>query len=272
MSDNFKILELCESYGGGVKRQVDYLNNYNNSRKFSLITMVSSKRESDIPDNYLVNDYMSLFSKNPILLFKAVGKVHKLVKSEKIDLIHAHSTLAGITAVFHKILYSSRIPIVYTPHAYYSEVYRGILKNKAIVIVEKFMNQFFSAIIHVSKEEEIYALSNGIVKESKSTVINNGVPSKKHKNWKLQNLNKDITFVNVARCGYQKNPYLFIDIAATVINQLNNAKFIWVGDGPLLNDCRELVKEKNMENEIKFVGQKTDPYNFLYKSDFFMST
>ncbi|KRK79039.1 hypothetical protein FD03_GL001402 [Companilactobacillus nodensis DSM 19682 = JCM 14932 = NBRC 107160] len=263
-----KVLEICEAYGGGVKRQVDYLNQFDDTKDIEMTTLVSSKRGAEIPNKYLVDDRLSAFPKHPFRYLSLMKCLHKLIIEKNIQLVHAHSTIAGIAMVVYKLCYHDEIPVVFTPHAYFSEVDRGWLKNVLLKIAEKFMSHFFTKVIHVSADEEDYALTNKLVKQSQSVVINNGVPF--HEYEKISHANID--FVNVARCDFQKNPQLFIKIAQKIIKAIPDSRFIWVGDGPMLNECRAEVVRLGLEDKIQFVGFRTNPYTYLEKSDIFIST
>lgn len=271
MKVKYHILVLCESYGGGVKRQVDYLNKYINKDLFVLTTLASSKRGANVSTDYFLDDRMSSFPKNICKFLKSVKTVHILVKRKKIDVIHAHSTIAGIIAILHKIIYFSKIPIVYTPHAYYSEISRGHIKDFILVHAEKVMNYFFSMNIHVSKEEEEYALKTGISSKLKSTVVNNGIPIRIIKPI-CDSSSKNLEFINVARCDYQKNPELFIKLAKIINDNIPNVNFTWVGDGPLLDKCIKQVNKMKLENTVHFVGYSDNPFRYLDSADIFIST
>lgn len=263
-----KVLEICEAYGGGVKRQIDYLNTFADDKNIEMITLVSSKRGADIPRTYLVDDRLSAFHKHIFKYLSIIKCIHKLIINKNIQLVHAHSTIAGLTMVMVKMRYRDCPPIVFTPHAYFSEVDRGSVKNILIKIIEKFMSKHFTKVIHVSKSEQDYAIDNKLVNKRQSVVINNGVPF--HEYERIQH--PTINFINVARCGFQKNPQLFIKIAEKITNSIPNISFTWVGDGPLLNECRAEVIRKNLNGKVKFVGYRKNPYKYLESSDVFLST
>ncbi|WP_125566023.1 glycosyltransferase [Companilactobacillus insicii] len=263
-----KVLEICEAYGGGVKRQIDYLNQFANSKNVEMITLVSSKRGADVPSKYRIDDRLSAFPRHPLKFLSMLKCLHKLIIKQDIKLVHAHSTIAGIVMVIYKMRYHDGLPVVFTPHAYYSEVDRGRVKDFALKLIEKFMSRFFAKVIHVSADEEAYAIDNKIVKQSQSVVINNGVPF--HEYDKTSHTNID--FVNVARCDFQKNPQLFIKIAQKIVTAIPDSTFTWVGDGPMLNECRAEVVRLKLNKKIQFVGFRANPYTYLEKSDIFVST
>jgi len=261
------ILELCESYGGGVRKQVDYLNEFMDRERFAPTFLVSSKRGSlNIPVQYIVDDRLSnlkaIFNYHNVL-----RSMHQIITKRQIKVIHAHSTIAGIWSILYKVRYHASIPIIFTPHAYYSEINRGLIKNPIIEVIEKCMNRFFFRVIHVSRDEEEFALAHRLVKEQISVVINNGVPKKEKSKGPYK-----IGLVNVARCDYQKNPELFIKLAQKILAELPNETFTWVGDGPLLESCRKKVVGLHLEKKIKFVGYSSDPYMYLNNSEIYFAT
>lgn len=263
------ILEVCEAYGGGVKRQLDYLDEYVDKSKYRLIFLVSSKRSNNIPSSYLTDDRLSSAIKNPIALVSVLINIHRIIKMNSIRVVHAHSTIAGLILFVYKFLFpAASLRVVYTPHAYFTEVARTPITDKILLFVEKQMVRAFSKVVHVSDEEEQYALKNGIVDQPKSVVIKNGVgipdiSCVRH---------SYTTLINVARCTFQKNPELFLQVAESAVRENAKLKFIWVGDGPLLEKCRKVVKDKSLEKNIRFVGYSKRPCQYFAKSDIFLST
>ncbi|KJW11648.1 hypothetical protein VC81_12690 [Levilactobacillus spicheri] len=89
---------------------------------------------------------------------------------------------------------------------------------------------------------------------------------------KERKLHKSINILNVARCDYQKNPEKFIKIADIVTNSLPNVHFTWIGDGPDLEKCRNLVKSLNLTDQVKFEGYSECVEKYLKNADIFLST
>lgn len=264
-----KVLEVCEAYGGGVKRQFDYImQNFQSSSKFQFEAMVgNSSTNEEINSTYRINpgfNRRSLFS-----LFKSVLYLRNYIKNEQCDLIHAHSTIAGLVSAIACSTVSKKISIIYTPHAYFSENEAGTFKRKIVVSVERYINQSAVKVIHVSQDEFQYAKLNGLLTRQNGVVINNGVPdlSKQY-----QPINVGGYFVNVARCIRQKNPVEFIEIAKAYCNKHPSAKFVWIGNGPLLGDCKLKINALKMEKNIQFIGYRANPFSDLYKATAFVST
>lgn len=124
--DKIKLLIISEPGSGGVKRHVmDLLNNLNKDR-FEIIYAYSKKRadkdylseldelsyEIQIKEIHHLQQTISI--KNDSLAFI---EIFKLINYLKPDIVHCHSSKAGVLGrIAAKLL---KVPkIIYTPHAY----------------------------------------------------------------------------------------------------------------------------------------------------------
>ena len=76
------------------------------------------------------------------------------------------------------------------------------------------------------------------------------------------------TFVNVSGFRPEKNHDLLID----AVDQLRDRDFqlLLVGKGPLLNEVKEKVKRRGLENKIIFIPFSDNPFKYLYRSSCFL--
>src|SRR6266540_2963053 len=79
----------------------------------------------------------------------------------------------------------------------------------------------------------------------------------------------------VARLTYQKNPLLFVDIAADVISKFSDAHFYFLGAGyhdHLRKDVEERIKKYSIENNFHLInmGDHIVALNFLHQIDVFV--
>lgn len=267
------VILLTEAFDGGVKTHLKIINE--NIKEYNLINVVSCRcgAESDVNENFKSIVFFSeLSSKNPIKFIKGVNKVRRLIRNKKVKLVHAHSTIAGIVIVLLKyFFFTKNIKFIYTPHAYYSQ--RPKIKwKKFIKLIEKLICVVPEAVIHVSKEEEKYAVTNFITKKSKSHVIYNGV--KRRENVSARFIKDErIVFGNLARLEYQKNPIRFYEIAKTLIQKSTiPLEFIYAGNGEYLQEMRQKAKNDNLQDQIKFIGHIDNIEGFFNSIDCYLST
>jgi len=67
----------------------------------------------------------------------------------------------------------------------------------------------------------------------------------------------DVVLGMVARLAYPKDPLLFLQIAKEVLKEAGNAKFVLVGDGPLMEKCRNFVETEGLQENILLLGEKS---------------
>ena len=115
------------------------------------------------------------------------------------------------------------------------------------------------------KEENIYIIPNSLtICESPAKVPD-----------KLGPLTGKMKVGTVARLTYQKNPLLFVDIAADTIKKLPGAHFYFLGAGyhdHLRKDVDERIKKYGIENNFHLIGMGDHivALNFLHQIDVFV--
>ena len=77
-------------------------------------------------------------------------------------------------------------------------------------------------------------------------------------------------FVCVARFFPVKNHLFLINVFKEFVDKHSNCKLVLVGGGPLLDECRKLVKELHLDSNILFTGPIDKVYDYLAKSTAFI--
>ena len=166
----------------------------------------------------------------------AISQLKEIVKHEKPDVIHIHSTKAGIDARIGLI--GIRIRKYYTPHGF---CFLRSDHKKVVQIVlfamERFLAHFCDGIIACGRYE--YEMAKKIT--SKAVLIENGLDmsfiDKVEGN--IKENRHSYTIYTAGRIGPQKNPVLFNEIAT----KLPDYKFVWIGEG----DDRKQLTSRNIE-------------------------
>lgn len=237
------------------------------SDKMDVTIAYSTRKET--PENYkeYFNENIKLirvknFTRNinPFKDIKAIFEVRKIIKQEKPDIVHMHSSKAG--AIGRIAFFSKKIKLFYTPHSYaFCKKDDSKLKIKFYKMIEKILGKRKCMTIACSKGE--YEESLKVTKNS--MYINNGI--------NIEDINKYIwdepeRFINlqnlkictVGRIGYQKNPELFNKIA----ERFPDIEFTWIGDGNL--------KDVLISPNIKITGwcDRENAIKQIYQNDIFI--
>lgn len=192
--------------------------------------------------------------------FRAFLELKKILKNIEFDILHLHSSKAGILGRL-TCYFSGYNKIVYTPNAAsFIRTDISARKKHIYIWIEKLANKVKSSIVSSSKSEYKEFKKIGI----KTIIIPNGVnlPKKEPKT-----LNKNQPF-NIVFCGKvttQKNPELFNEIALHFVDN-TNISFTWIGGG-------EQMDALNSENIIVTGWKsKTEVRAILDHADLYLST
>lgn len=267
-----KVVHVIEALGGGVytyfKGLSHFMGQEDVTQQIETFIIYSAKRKEIIPENIRQE-----FSKNvtmieldmerefnPLKDLKATFQLRNLFLELKPDVIHLHSSKAGVIGRWANFLTFKKIPVFYTPHGYaFLRLDISNQKRNFYKFVEQYTQMFFGGTTIACGDTEFeIAKSMG-----KSRLVRNGIDfpmiSKKH----ISNKNEILTFGIVGRITAQKNPKLFNEIAL----RYPNFNFIWIGDGELRNE----ITAKNIQITGWFYNTE-DVYSWINKTDVFLQT
>lgn len=190
--------------------------------------------------------------------------VRDAIKKFNPDIIHGHDIRASILAS----LFSNKAKIISHIHANHENMRRFNLKT----FLYRLTINKYSKIIWVSQSalDNFYYLDSV---KNKSIVLYNVIDSKALLgNVEKDNNNYNFDLVYIGRINYQKNPERLIEIIDEVRKEKEDLKVAIVGDGELREHIQNIVKERKLENIVKFFGFMNNPYKILYCSKLMIMT
>ena len=107
----------------------------------------------------------------------------------------------------------------------------------------------------------VYLLNNAI--DLDKFKYNESLRKKKRKELGIKD--DAIVIGHIGRFVAQKNHDYLIDIFNEIHKKNNNSVLLLAGQGPLMEDIKNKVKELNLEDSVKFLGQRNDA-NELYQA------
>lgn len=215
---------------------------------------------------------------NPIKDLKAAISIYKILKKEKPDIIHTHSSKAGILGRFCGWLVGVPV-ILHTIHGFSFNDTQNFFKKNLFVFLERFCSLFSTYLIFISKENIDKGIKNKIGNQSKYKYIRLGIDIDNFKNFQNPSLRRelklnkdDILVTTIGPFKPQKNLPDFIRIAHKISKEHENFKFVIVGDGILRPDFEKMINDLKIQNNIFLLGWRRDIANILYSSNFFVMT
>jgi glycosyltransferase involved in cell wall biosynthesis len=167
----------------------------------------------------------------------------KIVRKEKIDIIHSHHRWCSL--ISYAISKCFKIPLVTT--------YHGIHHGK------KSLSVWGDRIIAVSEDGKKHLNKYFEQKISKIIIINNGikVPVSDYLNYSKNSCKKKNHYIIgcIARLSPEKNHKILLKAMKIILKRHSNTKLFLIGDGELANEISELSVSLKIDNNIEFLGE-----------------
>lgn len=198
---------------------------------------------------------------NPLRDFRALREIGAVLKELQPDLVGVHSAKAAILG--RLAARSLGIPVILTAHGW--TFTPGIPPLQATVYrrIERFMGRFTDKIMAVSEFDRRLGLAAGIVPESRLVTVYNGIPDVPTE-LRADPSRTPVRLVMVARLAPQKDHVTLLRALADLQN------YRWeldlVGEGPLLEQTKNLAQRLGLSGRVHFLGQRTDVEQLLANS------
>jgi glycosyltransferase involved in cell wall biosynthesis len=211
---------------------------------------------------------------------RALIGLTRLFSREKPDIVHTHSSKAGILGRLAALL--AGVPVrVHTYHGFgFNE--RQAAPVRWVYIAAEWLCGFLSdALIFVSNANLDTARKLGLGRPDSYRLIRSGIELGRFppagldrgKTKAAAGIGMHKPFVlSVGNLKPQKNPEDFVKVARLVLDKLPEARFLFVGDGELRVRCEALVLREKLHGKLLFPGWRRDVHELLASADVFVLT
>ena len=209
-------------------------------------------------------------------LFKYQKELYKIFKENNYKIVHSHINALSVFPL--RVAKKAGVPIrIAHSHSTSNkkEWKKNIVKNILRPFSKVYANKFFACTKHAGE----WLFGKKIIERKELNVINNAIDLKKFEfNEKIrENLRKEfgikedtIVIGHIGRFMKQKNHDFLIDVFNELIKKDENSILILIGQGPLLNDMKQKVRDLKIEDKVKFIGQVTDVEKYYNIMDVFL--
>ena len=267
------IMHITEALGGGVLNVIQQLSSLQSDANHD-VTIVHSTRTDTPKLPELLKIFpepitcIELKMQTNISLLQDLGsllKLLKIIKKINPDVIHLHSSKAGVLGRIACKLSGRSSACFYTPHGF-SFLRKDISSKKRSIFkaIENISSFFGGTTIACSQSELDHAKSAG---QKKAILIENSIP--------LNLVSEAIgspsgcRITSSGRLCNQKNPSAFRQIAIALNKE--PASFLWIGDGELKH---ELMIDDKLPENLDLTGwiAREVVVSYLDRSDIFVMT
>jgi glycosyltransferase involved in cell wall biosynthesis len=246
--------------GGTEKVILQLCRNFNSEFNKIVVCSIGGLHEEELKKlgikHYKIND---IENKNPINILKTFLTLKKIIKNEKIDIIHTHHRMAAFyTSILKKIMNFKFIHTVHNTFLDKKVLTKISLSTANIIAVGKKVKENLYDFYKLNSEK-IEVIYNGIEKDTNEIVEVPEIKKYKEQGYFIVG--------NVGRLSEQKGMEFYIKAIPNILKNNDKVMFFIVGDGEDKNKLEKLVNDLNIKDNIIFLGYRNDVTNVIKQLD-----
>jgi glycosyltransferase involved in cell wall biosynthesis len=205
----------------------------------------------------------------------ALWEVLRLIRRERVALVHTHTSKAGF--VGRLAAWLARVPIVvHTPHGHIFYGYYGPVATSVFVALERLAARLTDRIIVLTERGVEEHLARGIGRREQFSVIPSGVdleavrqraPAYEAARGRLGVDPETRLVVGLGRLVPVKGFQVLVRALPLILAVVPSARLLLVGDGPLHADLVAEAQALGVGDRLEMAGAQLDPVPFLAAAD-----
>ncbi len=217
---------------------------------------------------------------SPLRDLAAVFKMKRLLKERSADVVHTHSSKAGVIGRVAARLAGVPV-IVHTVHGWSFNDTQSWPVRKFYIALEKWLAQRTDALVTVAAADRDKGLELGIGTPDQYHVIHSGIDIQSYRRpasaraliRKELGFESDEVVVGTVAClKHQKAPLDFIEAAKQASSRDPRLRFFIAGDGPLRPAAEQVIAAAGLQDKVRLLGWRQDVPELLAAMDLFLLT
>ena len=209
---------------------------------------------------------------SPLDDLKALFQIRNMVRRLNPEIVHTHSSKAGILGRWAAKLSAREVKLVHTVHGFAFSPFHGRFSNTVYKTLERLTAPITDLFLFVTDEDRKEAERLGLLKRSSWAIVRSivGVERFRQAASRRKELREKmgISLSTPVIGGLfpfkpQKDPLGFIEIANLVHQRLPQALFLVGGDGVLRREMERLIEELGLREWVRLLGWQERAEEFL---------
>lgn len=254
------ILHISRTMGQGGAEKVVVQLCENNMWHKQMVASCGGEFVNDLENKGVTHYWIpDIDKKNPVLMAKCFFRLLRIVKKEKVDILHSHHRMAAFYARLIAMLTHTKC--VYTAHnVFHNKVglMRFAIKNATIVAVGDGVKQNLVS-VYGMEPSRVNVVYNSIVPTAAGI-----------KNPELERLRRQgmVPVGAIGRLCQQKGIDVFIKAIGRVVKEHPNAVGVIVGNGEDEQALKELANSLGLRKNILFLGYQKNILDIISQLSF----
>lgn len=285
--DKIKVLMFVDrfGYGGGIqsllynlhthfdpdKIHVDYLTLDDGVDRYN-----EQKRIRDLDSTIFI--LKGIWPNKITTFFKYAKKADEFFREHHdYDVVHVHASSKNYFILKYAKKYGIKVRIMHSHSSNYmsKSKFKQFVGDLLKIPTRKYSTDYFAC----SDLAAQWIFGKEAFKKGDVTILKNGIDLDNYKFNEIyreeirEELNigkEEFVIGSVARFVKVKNQAFIIDIAKELVELNQNVKVILAGEGELIDECKEKVKTLNIQNNVLFLGLRSDINKLVQAIDLFI--
>ncbi len=199
-------------------------------------------------------------------VFWSAFAISRIIKGEKIDIIHAHSRVSQVASAIASKMTGT--PYITTCHGYFKKRLRGIIDT------------WGTKVIAISDAVRSHLIDDLGVSNDRIRLVYNGIDlarfAGKYSPVELDNIRSSLDLIKgpvigtIGRLSSVKGQKYLVEAMADLVTHVPEIKAIIVGDGPEEENLTSLALSLDIEDGIRFITSNVNTLKFLSVMDVFV--
>ncbi len=286
LMDKIKIAHIITKLElGGAQKVVIYTASHLNKSRYSsiFISGTGGVLDDDVKNNPEIKSFFIpelIREINPVRDVIALVKIKRLLKNEKVNMIHTHSSKAGILGRWAARL-AGIDSIVHTFHGFGFHDFQNPVVRNFFIFVERVTAKITGKLVFVSRANIKKARASRIGSEKQYVLVRAGIDIRKFSDCRVNvaekkkslGIEQDAPVVGMIACfKHQKNIMDYLAAANLVRIAVPEVKFLLVGDGQLRGMIEKRIRELDLEGQFILTGWRDDVHEIIQTFNVLVST
>jgi len=229
---------------------------------------------NQIPDIHRVWIPSLIREVRPVQDLLAFLGLWRLFRRERPDIVHTHSSKAGILGRWAARL--AGVPVIFhTAHGFGFNDFQRPLVRKVYVWLERVTSKITTKLVVVSYANAERGEKSGVFKRGDWVLCRDAIsvkefmqPGPRKTQLRAWGVPEDKVIVGMVACFKpQKAPVDFVKVAARVLQETDRVHFVMAGDGELRGEIEQAIREAGIESRITLLGWYKDMPEFYRNLD-----
>lgn len=203
----------------------------------------------------------------------ALGRLYRLIRAGRFDLVHTHTSKAGALGRVAARLALTPV-VVHTPHGHVFDGYFGPTATHTFLALERGLAHLDDTMIAISDRCRADHLRLGVGRAQRFVTIPSGIPAppddRDAARVAMGLADGELAIGCVGRLASVKGQAILLDAFARLARRHPEARLVLVGDGPCRDELQALAGRLHLDGTVRFLGLRDDASALLAGFDLYV--